>query len=111
MKLKIVNTLVLLIGTVSISEVYAACTPERGFKSQDVSMAVGRVVVKPSDAVGSVLRKSVTQYIVPIFLASAYDYIVKPKELQASQAIILIAENLNEVDHTHWLMAILSSKL
>lgn len=58
MKLKIVNTLVLLIGTVSISEVYAACTPERGFKSQDVSMAVGRVVVKPSDAVGSVLRKA-----------------------------------------------------
>ncbi|MEG0405127.1 MAG: fimbrial protein [Acinetobacter sp.] len=58
MKLKIVNTLLLLIGTGSISEVYAGCAPQGRFKSQDVSMAVGRVVVKPSDAVGSVLRKA-----------------------------------------------------
>ena len=58
MKLKIVNTLLLLAGTAGVSEAYASCTPQYGFRAQDVSMAVGRVVVRPSDAVGTVLRKA-----------------------------------------------------
>ena len=58
MKLKIVNTLLLLAGTAGVSEAYAACAPRSGFKAQDVSMAVGRVVVRPSDAVGTILRKA-----------------------------------------------------
>ena len=58
MKQKIVNTLLLLAGTAGLSEAYAACTPQSGFKPQDVSMSVGRVVVKPSDPVGTILRKA-----------------------------------------------------
>lgn len=58
MKLKIVNTLLLLAATAGVSEAYAACAPRSGFKAQDVSMAVGRVVVRPSDAVGTILRKA-----------------------------------------------------
>ncbi|WP_374667597.1 fimbrial protein [Acinetobacter sp.] len=58
MKLKIVNTLLLLAGTAGLSEAYAACAPSSGFRPQDVLMSVGRVVVKPSDPVGKVLRKA-----------------------------------------------------
>lgn len=36
----------------------ASCLPTSGFTSKDISMAVGRVVVRPSDAVGAVLRKA-----------------------------------------------------
>lgn len=36
----------------------ASCLPTTGFTSKDISMAVGRVVVRPSDAVGAVLRKA-----------------------------------------------------
>lgn len=39
-------------------EANAACTPETGFKTLDVPMAVGRVVVRPTDEVGKVLRKA-----------------------------------------------------
>lgn len=58
MKLKIVSPLFLIIGISATSEIYAACTPNYGFRSQDVSMSVGRVVVRPSDAVGTILRKA-----------------------------------------------------
>lgn len=58
MKFKTLSALSLLACTAGITEAYAACTPSSGFKSQDVSMAVGRVVVRPSDAVGQVLRKA-----------------------------------------------------
>lgn len=58
MKTKIVTTLLVLSGTALMSEAHAACTPISGFRSQDVSMAVGRVVVRPSDTVGTVLRKA-----------------------------------------------------
>lgn len=55
---KVLNRILLLIaGTVS-SGTYAACIPDRGFSTVDVSMAVGRVVVRPSDPVGKVLRKA-----------------------------------------------------
>ena len=43
-------------------EANAACTPETGynkvFKTVDIPMAVGRVVVRPTDEVGKVLRKA-----------------------------------------------------
>lgn len=58
MKFKTLSALSLLACTAGMTEVYAACTPLSGFRSQDVSMAVGRVVVRPSDAVGQVLRKA-----------------------------------------------------
>lgn len=58
MNYKVLNSfLLLLAGTVS-SEAYAACAPTGRFTSVDVSMAVGRVVVRPSDAVGKVLKKA-----------------------------------------------------
>ena len=56
--MKILTTLFLLTITAGISETYAACTPSNGFRPQDVSMSVGRVVVRPSDAIGTVLRKA-----------------------------------------------------
>lgn len=36
----------------------AFCTLNSGFSTVDISMAVGRVVVRPSDAVGTILRKA-----------------------------------------------------
>lgn len=37
---------------------YAACTPNQAFSTIDIAMSVGRVVVRPTDAVGTVLKKS-----------------------------------------------------
>jgi len=36
----------------------AACAPTAGFTTKIISMAVGRVVVRPSDEVGKILRKA-----------------------------------------------------
>lgn len=57
-KLKILNISLLLSGCVLSMQSFAACTPNTGFRTQDVSMSVGRVVVRPSDAVGTILRKA-----------------------------------------------------
>lgn len=56
--MRILSTLFLLTIIASISETYAACVPTPGFRAQDVSMSVGRVVVRPSDTVGTVLSKA-----------------------------------------------------
>ena len=50
----------LIIGSVLVtsSHLYAACSPQKGFSTVDISMNVGRVVVRPSDTVGQVLKKS-----------------------------------------------------
>ena len=58
MNYKILNSAFLLIGCTLSLEGYAACTADRGFTTVDISMNVGRVVVKPSDAVGTVLRRA-----------------------------------------------------
>lgn len=58
MSYKILNSAVILIGCTLSLEGYAACTADKGFTTVDISMNVGRVVVKPSDPVGTVLRKS-----------------------------------------------------
>lgn len=36
---------------------YAACTPNQSFSTIDIAMSVGRVVVRPTDTVGTVLKK------------------------------------------------------
>ena len=58
MSYKILNSAVILIGCTLSLEGYAACTADRGFTTVDISMNVGRVVVRPSDAVGKVLQRS-----------------------------------------------------
>ncbi|MFU8927025.1 fimbrial protein [Acinetobacter puyangensis] len=56
---KIVLTGVLFAAGLGIySEANAACTLSSGFGTVDISMAVGRVVVRPSDAIGTILRKA-----------------------------------------------------
>ncbi len=57
MNYKVLNSVFLLLAGAVSSGAYAACIPDRGFSTVDVSMAVGRVVVRPSDAVGKVLKK------------------------------------------------------
>ncbi|EZQ10518.1 fimbrial protein [Acinetobacter sp. Ver3] len=56
MKTKILIGAVVLSGF-AITSVQAACTPQANFRTVDISMAVGRVVVRPSDPVGRVLTK------------------------------------------------------
>lgn len=48
----------LTIGLGAYGEANASCTLSSGFSTVDISMAVGRVVVKPSDPVGKILVKS-----------------------------------------------------
>ena len=56
MNSRALNSFLLLIGCVLSTEGYAACTAAPGFTSVDISMNVGRVVVRPSDPVGKILR-------------------------------------------------------
>lgn len=58
MNYKVLSSALLLIGSTLSSEAYAACTLSDGFTSTDINMAVGAVVVQPSDSVGKVLRKA-----------------------------------------------------
>lgn len=37
---------------------HAACPPQPGFTSIDISMAIGRIIVRPTDPIGKVLQKS-----------------------------------------------------
>lgn len=58
MKNKLISAALLGLSLSSINDAYALCTPSKGFTSIDISMDVGRVVVRPSDSVGKVLRKA-----------------------------------------------------
>lgn len=58
MNYKILNSIFLLIGCTLSSEGYAKCTTNTNFQTVDISMNVGRVVVRPSDAVGTVLHRA-----------------------------------------------------
>lgn len=62
MKKLLLNSVLLTAGLGIYTEANAACTPEttngKQFKTVDVSMAVGRVVVRPTDEVGKILRKA-----------------------------------------------------
>lgn len=48
----------LIIGTMVLcsEQVFATCTPNSTFRSLDVSMSMGRIVVRPSDPIGKVLK-------------------------------------------------------
>lgn len=58
MKKLLLNSVLLTAGLGLYGEANAACTPASGFTTIDISMAVGRVVVRPSDPVGKILNKS-----------------------------------------------------
>ncbi|QER39839.1 fimbrial protein [Acinetobacter suaedae] len=58
MKKLLLNSVLLTAGLGLYSEANAACTLSYGFTTVDISMAVGRVVVRPSDTVGTILRKA-----------------------------------------------------
>lgn len=58
MSSRILNSFLLLMSCVLSSEVYARCTADWGFTPVDISMNVGRVVVRPSDPVGKILRRA-----------------------------------------------------
>jgi type 1 fimbria pilin len=54
-KYKLLSGALLVIGYALSSETYAACTINNSMVTQDVNMALGRITVRPSDAVGSIL--------------------------------------------------------
>lgn len=58
MNYKFLNGVLIIIGCALSSVSHAACTADRGFNTVDISMNVGRVVVRPSDPIGTILRKS-----------------------------------------------------
>ncbi|WP_109440350.1 fimbrial protein [Acinetobacter haemolyticus] len=58
MKKLLLNSVLLTAGLGLYGEANAACTLSSGFTTVDISMAVGRVVVRPSDTVGTILRKA-----------------------------------------------------
>lgn len=63
MSYKVLNVAVILIGCTLSLEGYAACkavdkTNNVSFSTVDISMNVGRVVVRPSDPVGTILRSA-----------------------------------------------------
>ncbi|NAR85766.1 fimbrial protein [Acinetobacter haemolyticus] len=58
MKKLLLNSVLLTAGLGLYGEANAACSTSRDFRTIDVSMQVGRVVVRPSDPVGKVLVKS-----------------------------------------------------
>lgn len=58
MKKIVLSTSLLISGLGIYQTAYAACTIDRNMKATDISMNVGRVVVRPSDPVGTILRKA-----------------------------------------------------
>lgn len=58
MNYKFLNGVLIIIGCALSSVSHAACTADRGFTTVDISMNVGRVVVRPSDPVGTILRRA-----------------------------------------------------
>lgn len=58
MRKVVFNAALLISGLGCFQITWAACTPNKGFRTLDIAMNVGRVVVRPSDPVGSVLRKA-----------------------------------------------------
>ena len=58
MKKLLLNSALVAVGFCINTATQAACSTSSGFKTIDVPMRVGRVVVRPSDPVGKVLVKS-----------------------------------------------------
>lgn len=57
MSYKYLKGALLLMGLGVGTETYAACTLSSGFQTIKIDMAIGKVVIKPSDAVGAVIYK------------------------------------------------------
>lgn len=58
MKKLLLNSVLLIASLGIYSEANAACAPTIGFTTKAINMAVGRVVVRPSDEVGKILHKA-----------------------------------------------------
>ena len=58
MSYKVLNGILIIIGCALSSASYAACKAGARFIPVDIRMDVGRVVVRPSDPIGTVLRKA-----------------------------------------------------
>lgn len=58
MSYKVLNGILIIIGCALSAESYAACKAGANFTPVDIRMDVGRVVVRPSDPIGTILRKS-----------------------------------------------------
>jgi len=58
MKKLLLSSALFTAGLGVYGEANAACAPTAGFTTKAISMAVGRVVVRPSDNVGKILRKA-----------------------------------------------------
>lgn len=58
MSYKVLNGILIIIGCALSAESYAACKAGVNFTPVDIRMDVGRVVVRPSDPIGTILRKS-----------------------------------------------------
>jgi type 1 fimbria pilin len=53
MKFKLLNSLIFSLGSTLIVDAHAACSPIDGFVTTDVSMTLGRILIKPSMPVSS----------------------------------------------------------
>lgn len=73
MKKILINTVLFTTCLGAYQSINAACVPNPGFSTVDISMNVGRVVVRPSDPVGKVLHKS-SFPIIPNGSTSVCDY-------------------------------------
>ena len=58
MSYKVLNGILIIIGCALSAESYAECKAGANFTPVDIRMDVGRVVVRPSDPIGTILRKS-----------------------------------------------------
>lgn len=58
MSYKVLNGILIIIGCALSAESYAECKAGANFTRVDIRMDVGRVVVRPSDPIGTILRKS-----------------------------------------------------
>lgn len=57
MSYKYLQAMLLLMGVGFGSEAYAKCTLSKQFETVKINMSIGKVVIRPSDAVGTVLYK------------------------------------------------------
>jgi len=57
MNYKILNSSLCMLGFTLMAQAHAACPPSQGFKSVDIPITIGQIVVRPSDPIGKVLAK------------------------------------------------------
>ena len=62
MKLKLLTHVILILGSAYMTDVYAQCTPKKGFTTSELDMTLGRIVIQPSDPIGKILKKAAIPY-------------------------------------------------